>query len=510
MYFFILLTSVLAAILLLSIYHYIILPVFISPLSKIPNAHLTSFLPFWIWWKRRTGFENRSIFAAHQKHGPIIRLGPTEVSVASLDGLRQIYTGGFDKDPWYIGEFRNYNTPNLVSMMDYKPHSAQKRMVSNVYSKSYVQNSPDLQTLSKMILNERLLPLLQSAANGRSPINVYDLAGAAGMDFMSAYIFGITNFTNYISDIPARDHYFKLWRNKERRLPGRDIAHEELQAICLARCRAAEELSQQMVDKPSSSGFPTKPVVYSQFSSQLAQKSSEYFNPQTKHLIIASEVFDHMVASHDTGSISLTYVFYELCKNPTLQSSLRSELLTLSPTLQYRPNKSENSDPSSYSNLPDPRSIDALPLLNGIFYEALRLHTATPGPQPRITPPGGSTINGYAIPAGVRISTSARCLHQNEEVYPEPMAFKPERWMNGDGKGFGGTEDMRRWFWAFSSGGRMCLGSNFATQVLKLIIASVYTNYTTTIIDDEGIEQMDTYTARPVGDKLILQFHRVE
>ncbi|MCJ1388471.1 hypothetical protein MMC18_001318 [Xylographa bjoerkii] len=510
MSFFVLLICVVVAIILLSIYHYVILPVFISPLSKIPNAHLTSSLPFWIWWKRRTGFENRSIFAAHQKHGSIIRLGPNEVSVASLDGLRQIYTGGFGKDPWYIGEFRNYNTPNLVSMMDYKPHSAQKRMVTNVYSKSYVQNSPDLQILSSILLHERLLPLLQAAADNGTPINVYDLSAAAGMDFMSAYIFGITNTTNYISDIPAREHYFKLWRNKERRLPGRDAAHEELESICLARCKAAEKLSQQFLEKPTASGFPTKPIVYSQFSSQLAQKSSEYVDSKLKHLVIASELFDHLVAGHDTSSISLTYVFHELSKNPGLQSSLRAELLTLSPALKYLPSKTESSDPSSTPTLPDPRSIDALPLLNGIFYETLRLHTATPGPQPRITPAGGTTIDGFLIPAGVRISTSARCLHQNEAVYPEPMAFKPERWLDGDGKGFGGTEEMRRWFWAFSSGGRMCLGRNFATQVLKLIIASIYTNYTTTIVDDEGIEQMDTYTARPVGDKLILQFHRVE
>ena len=450
MSFFVLLTSILVAILGLCIYLNFILPVFISPLSKIPNAHFTSSLPFWIWWKRRTGFESRSIFAAHQKHGPIIRLGPNEVSVASLDGLRQIYTGGFDKDPWYTGEFRNYNTPNLVSMMDYKPHSAQKRMVSNVYSKSYVQNSPDLQTLSTIILRERLLPLLQLAAEEGSPINVYDLTAAAGMDFMSAYIFGLTNSTNYISDIAAREHYFKLWRIKERRLPGKETAHKEVESMCLAMCEAA--------DKPLSSDLPTEPIVYSQLSFQLTQKSSEYINPQSKHLVVASEMFDHMIASHDTGSITLTYLFHELSKNPSLQISLRAELLTLSPPLKY------SLDEKPTPTLPDPRSIDALPLLNAVLYETLRLYTPTPGPQLRITPPNGTTINGYSIPGGVRISTSARCLHQNEEVYPEPMSFKPERWLGGDGKGFGGTEAMRRWFWAFGSGGRMCLGNNFATQ----------------------------------------------
>ena len=77
----------------------------------------------------------------------------------------------------------------------------------------------------------------------------------------------------------------------------------------------------------------------------------------------------------------------------------------------------------------------------------------------------------------------------------------------------------------------MCLGSNFAIQGMtpdfhlelihlfyimltlrdlcadmKLIIAAIYTNYVTEIVDDEGIEQADTYISRPIGDMLILRF----
>ena len=44
---------------------------------------------------------------------------------------------------------------------------------------------------------------------------------------------------------------------------------------------------------------------------------------------------------------------------------------------------------------------------------------------------------------------------------------------------------------------------------LKLITASIYANFTTTIIDDEGIEQADSYIAGPVGGKLILKFHEI-
>ena len=45
---------------------------------------------------------------------------------------------------------------------------------------------------------------------------------------------------------------------------------------------------------------------------------------------------------------------------------------------------------------------------------------------------------------------------------------------------------------------------------MKLITAAIYTNYRTHIVDDEGIEQQDAYTASPKGNKLVLRFERVE
>lgn len=44
---------------------------------------------------------------------------------------------------------------------------------------------------------------------------------------------------------------------------------------------------------------------------------------------------------------------------------------------------------------------------------------------------------------------------------------------------------------------------------MKLIIAAVYSNYTTHILDDGGIEQGDGYTGRPASEQLWLRFERV-
>jgi hypothetical protein len=44
---------------------------------------------------------------------------------------------------------------------------------------------------------------------------------------------------------------------------------------------------------------------------------------------------------------------------------------------------------------------------------------------------------------------------------------------------------------------------------MKLVTAAIYMNYTTYIIDDEGIEQVDRMVASPAGEKLVLGFKRL-
>ena len=43
--------------------------------------------------------------------------------------------------------------------------------------------------------------------------------------------------------------------------------------------------------------------------------------------------------------------------------------------------------------------------------------------------------------------------------------------------------------------------------MLKSITAVIYSNFETSIVDDEGIEQEDAFLAGPVGEKLCLKFH---
>ena len=62
--------------------------------------------------------EPETIHNAHVKHGPIIRLGPNEVSVNCLDGgVRTIYMGEFEK-PFFYDQFQNYGYINPRYMVE--------------------------------------------------------------------------------------------------------------------------------------------------------------------------------------------------------------------------------------------------------------------------------------------------------------------------------------------------------------------------------------------------------
>jgi len=97
------------------------------------------------------------------------------------------------------------------------------------------------------------------------------------------------------------------------------------------------------------------------------------------------------------------------------------------------------------------------------------------------------TLGPYSnIPPGVRISTYAWCLHRNEDVFPDAEKFIPVRWLH---RGKEQAEVMERWFWAFGSGSRMCLGRNLAMEMIRYAVAAIYTGLETVVVRDEGASE---------------------
>ena len=367
----------------------------------------------------------------------------------------------------------------MFSIKTNKPHAVRKRMIANVYSKSFMQSSNEVHEMIRIILFDRMLPAIDSHAANGSPLEIYEFNYGVTMEFIISYLFGLSNDINFIQDVEMRkqflDWYFKrsehgFW-NQE--LPGVtrmlqnfgihlvpkwvDEANEKFEAWMLQLCREAE-CPLETISGPTAKTSRTQSVVYSQLADALKRSvtkndaSTDSRISSEGEILIASELLDHVIAGMDTSGYTLAFLFWELSRQSDLQDLLREELLTLSPKLNLE-NKSA---------LPSARSVDALPILHAVVMETLRRHAAISGPQPRLTPSTPtSLVRSPPLPGGVRVSAQAYSLHRNETVFPNAETWLPRRWLDADQ---GKKDEMMRWFWAFGSGSRMCVGSNFAMQ----------------------------------------------
>ncbi len=168
---------------LVALYKFILVPAFFSPTSKIPAAHWSArYIPLWILYRRYRLRNNATTLTAHRKHGPIVLLAPNEISINCVDGgTRTVYGGGFEKHDWYPRLFPSYGVINMFSTVGHAEHSAKKRLLSNVYSKSYLQGSSQVAENSKALLSQRFLPLIQKLSEAEESVNVHEMNNAFTM-----------------------------------------------------------------------------------------------------------------------------------------------------------------------------------------------------------------------------------------------------------------------------------------------------------------------------------------
>lgn len=109
---------------------------------------------------------------------------------------------------------------NTFSSLDSKAHSMRRRRVSKIYSKSWLQSSKHMTSITGILLHDRLLPILAQHADEGTAGNMLDLSFATGLDFVSSFFFGIASSTNFLQDGGTR----KRWLEDYNRSHGKRIA----------------------------------------------------------------------------------------------------------------------------------------------------------------------------------------------------------------------------------------------------------------------------------------------
>ncbi|KAL9095313.1 MAG: hypothetical protein Q9165_002570 [Trypethelium subeluteriae] len=107
---------------------------------------------------------------------------------------------------------------------------------------------------------------------------------------------------------------------------------------------------------------------------------------------------------------------------------------------------------SDLKSPPDLKRLESLRYLNAIIKESLRLSSGVISGLPRVVPSDGANICGIPVPGETVVSCGSTFVHYNANIFPEPQAFYPERWLE--------KPELDTWLVAFSKGPRMCLGIN--------------------------------------------------
>jgi hypothetical protein len=83
-----------------------------SPLLKVPGPCSALITDVWLMLQEFMGNRREYIHHLHQRYGPVVRLGPNEVSFTSVEALKEIYSSGgsgYDKTEFYT-LFKQFDT----------------------------------------------------------------------------------------------------------------------------------------------------------------------------------------------------------------------------------------------------------------------------------------------------------------------------------------------------------------------------------------------------------------
>ncbi|KAM5367871.1 hypothetical protein ACJZ2D_009782 [Fusarium nematophilum] len=477
-------SSIIAAFLVAAMFFikYLLLdPLFLSPLSRIPGPNSYALTKWRLAYEDWKGTRTRTLEKLHSKYGPAVRIGPHEVSFNSLTALRTIYGPGsrYGRTAFYR-MFDVYGEQNLFTFHSPKEHGERKKMLSHAYSKSAILKGP-----TTRMVEEKTRQYLELIASEPAHISdVFTTLHYYSLDNITEFIYGKYGSTSAIQGSSShRALILDIMHPSRRRLSWFWVHFPALTRWLYTRTGLIDRLVKPILpmQRPTTyTGIRNFALhAFQDFRSDaeagnlVQQTSGEEASILTRlwrspdgmsGMQMASECADHFLAGIDTTSDTLMYLVWSLSlpRNERFQDKLRDELLRL-------PEASLNQH-----GYPKADASDRCTYLNAVIKETLRLYAPLPSSEPRSLD-AESVIDGYTIPAGTVVGISPFILHRNPQVFKDPLEFNPDRWLGPD------AAELTRWFWAFSSGGRMCIGMHLAMAEMTTLAATLYREFRTSI-----------------------------
>jgi cytochrome P450 len=196
---------------------------------------------------------------------------------------------------------------------------------------------------------------------------------------------------------------------------------------------------------------------------------------------LIDEVMTLVVAGHETTASALNWTWYLLALHPQVESRLHAEI-----------------DAAPAASSPSLAQMEALPYAQQVLNEALRLYP--PGWLLSRRAIGADVLAGFTIPAGADVLLSPYLLHRHPRFWPDPDAFRPERFAAENE-----AERPRFAYMPFAAGPRHCIGETFALYEMLMHLYKVARRYRLTYLSAEPVEleaQINLRTKKPLYMRL--------
>ncbi|RDL36124.1 Uncharacterized protein BP5553_06736 [Venustampulla echinocandica] len=447
-----------------------------APLSKLPGPWYTLFSDVFLMYKEFTAQRRVYIHELHKRFGPVVRLGPNEVSFTSLEAVKEIYQSGgsgYDKTEFY-NLFIQYGTRTTFSTLRKREHDQMKRYIAGSYANTSIMHPEVLDGIQ-----ERVKAFLRQCEEARKPaIDFYVYLHCFAMDCASFHLLhphGTKSIEGKDLNLMQEYSYGDTLRTKLFRYRWPALA------------RWLEKTFQQKFESHIGQYVLRACEQTDSGDHSLAYKLKNS-NAKFGQIQVAAECMNHLAAGIDTTGDALCFLIYQLSlpKNYQVQDQLIAEL-------------SSNKD----------KALNDLPYLEAVIKEGLRCFPPIPMSQPRCVPSTGRIIDGYSIPARTIVSCQAWSVHQlNPDVFDQGDKFLPERWLDSKS-----VLRMNSLLFSFGAGGRSCTGRHLAMVEMKCLLRELYSLYRTKIAP-EMKGSMELYdqaiSTRPLDQTCLLILEPVQ
>jgi len=159
-------------------------------------------------------------------------------------------------------------------------------------------------------------------------------------------------------------------------------------------------------------------------------------------LEIRDQAVSLVSAGFDTTSAVLTWAVAMVLEHPAVASKLEREL-------------------SPLGTHPELDTLLALPYLDNVFKETLRLYPAAPAALRKVV--RNVNVLGYPLKKGDRVALSIYATHRQADVFTQPLEFDPDRWDT--------VRPSKFAYLPFGFGTRYCIGAGVATLFIKTALA---------------------------------------